>query len=83
VKISVGFTDCGESSGTSGTAGTAGTAISQPPVLTTQDLSIVNAFSAALEGFRFVILLFIATEISWQLSLDKSAVVNTAVVFRT
>ena len=30
VRIRVGFTDCGESSGT---AGTAGSAISQPPVL--------------------------------------------------
>jgi hypothetical protein len=30
VRVSVGFTDCGESSGT---AGTAGSATSQPPVL--------------------------------------------------
>jgi hypothetical protein len=33
VRIHVGFTDCGESSGTAGTAGTAGNATSQPPVL--------------------------------------------------
>jgi len=33
VRIRVGFTDCGESSGTAGSAGSAGSATSQPPVL--------------------------------------------------
>jgi len=33
VRVRVGFTDCGESSGTAGTAGSAGNATSQPPVL--------------------------------------------------
>jgi len=33
VRVRVGFTDCGESSGTAGTAGSAGNATSKPPVL--------------------------------------------------
>jgi hypothetical protein len=33
VRVRVGFTDCGESSGTAGTAGSAGNVTSQPPVL--------------------------------------------------
>ena len=33
VRIRVGFTDCGESSGTAGSAGSAGSATFQPPIL--------------------------------------------------
>jgi hypothetical protein len=51
--------------------------------LTTRDLSIVDVFSAAIEGASFGILSLVATNISWLSSLDQSAVVDTAVVFRT